>query len=330
MSKQVNFRDENTAANLAEGYFKKYRPLVETYERHSAKTMVGESLSAHHIAALGQMLDQQKAYYQFCEASGSLASLGQLPQVALDVIVASQAQSIIPLLASIQPMEEEQGIAYFRETRAAQASGGYTKGQVISDAMTRDNVGDGTLANARKTLVTAQVASQKDYTLSASAPIRPYQVEVIIDGVGMGKDDGQGAIAGIGVQGTVKYETGEVKVSAIDTTNLDASKKVRVMVNLDIDLQDEIERVQSSLKPVPITAEIFARASDVGQFTNFAFSKRFGRSATEEVAQDLTNELTRVLNTRAVQAILNNFTGTAAEWSKSAPSGVSYAEHRLH
>jgi hypothetical protein len=50
--------------------------------------------------------------------------------------------------------------------------------------------------------------------------------------------------------------------------------------------------------------------------------------ATDEVAQDLTSELTRVINSVAIRrmdaACLN-----VVNWSKTAPAGVSYAEHKL-
>ena len=61
-----------------------------------------------------------------------------------------------------------------------------------------------------------------------------------------------------------------------------------------------------------------------------AFAKRFGRQASEEVAQDLSGELGRVLNARAIKAMADAVpAGAEVTWSKTPPAGVSYAEHKL-
>lgn len=327
MSKITSLNESNASA-LAEQAYAKHGALIDAYIKGSARTAIGESISNHEIAALGQQFQQFENYRQFCESNASISSLGKMPQVALDVITAAQADSILPLLASIQPMQEEHGIAYFRNIYAAQASGGYTKGQDIAGPLSRDNVGDGTLGAARKTATKDMTNGTTDYTFTLNTKLRRYQVEVMAADLGMGKDNGEGKIMGIGLQGEVNYETGEVKVKLLDASAA-TGKKCSVLYNIDIDAVDEVERIQSRLETVEIVAEISALASDIGAFTNFAFSQRFGTSATDEVAQDLSTELTRVLNTRAIKRLLESYTGTAETWDRNAPNGVSYAEHKL-
>lgn len=104
---QINEESVDTQANI---YFDKYRDQFDAYQSYSIKSQVNESISAYEMIALGQQLDQFGNYASFCEGQGNLASLGAIPQVALDVISASVGASILPLLASIQPMNEEHGI----------------------------------------------------------------------------------------------------------------------------------------------------------------------------------------------------------------------------
>lgn len=190
----------------AEAYFGKYKDHVETYEKCSSKSRVNESISPYEIVALGQQLDQFMNYQKFCESQGTLGSLGAIPQVALDVITASVGMSVLPLLASIQPMSEEHGIVYYKQISVKQTSGGYTDGDVIADPRTRDVPGDGTLGSNRKqvTLATTVAATLVYSGTLASIPVRPYTMELNVTSVGSGKDNGVGQILGFGFSGDRK------------------------------------------------------------------------------------------------------------------------------
>lgn len=322
--------NESSANVMVDGYVKKYGNLLNVYESMSTKARIGESLSPYELTALGQQLDQFANYQRFCESQGSLASLGAVPQVALDVITASVGASILPLLASIQPIPEEHGIIWFKQMRPTKTAGGYEKDKTIFDPLTLDNPGDGTYGNNKKTLeLSASVTTDTITGTLGEKAIRPYRFEVMLeDGSAFGKDDGNGKILGYGLSGTVDYKTGayEIKLKAAPGT---ATKAVAI-VELDVDAQEEINSIQANLISQDIKAQIWALKSDVGAFSSYAFAQRFGRSASDEVAQDLTDELTRELNTAAVMAILRSAPDTGhVEFSRTAPSGVSYAEHKL-
>jgi len=101
---QINESSVDTVASV---YADKYQEQIDVYESFSVKSKIRESLSPYEVVALGQQLDQFTNYRQFCESQGNLGSLGAIPQIALDVITASVGSSILPLIASIQPMSEE-------------------------------------------------------------------------------------------------------------------------------------------------------------------------------------------------------------------------------
>jgi len=324
---QINEASVDTQANI---YADKYQEYIDVYESFSIKTKIGESLSPYEVVALGQQLDQFQNYSKFCESQGNLGSLGSIPQIALDVITASVGASILPLVASIQPMAEEHGIVYYRNMVAQQASGGYAAGDTIASPLTRDNPGTGALGSNRQQ---ATLATTVNSTLSyagniTTVPLRPYRMDLNVTGVGYGKDDGAGNILGFGFSGTINYSTGAWTINF--TANPGAGKTIDVIYDIDTDGATSLDKVQGTLQTKDIRAQIWALASDVGAFTNFAFSQRFGRSAVDEVAADLTNELTRVLNTAALKAIIANLpAGASDNWSKTPDSGVSYAEHKL-
>ena len=325
---EVNEDAADLQANL---YAEKYPDQISAYESKSVLTKIDESVSPFEIMAMGQMMDQFTNYQEFCESTNNLAALGMMPQIALDVITASVGGSILPLLSSLQPMSEEHGIVYYKQIKSVGATGGYSAGDVISDPLTKDDIGDGSLGSMRKqeTIFTTGTGVT-NYTGTLSAfPIRPYMFEITLTGLGSGKDDGNGNILGFGFSGTINYTTGAYDIDlAVDpvANNYPAG----VIYDLDVDSLSSLEKIQGSLLTKDIKAEVWALAADVGAFANFAFGQRFGRSAIDEVAQDLTTEITRVLNTQAVKRIYDGLpAGVNTNWDKTPLTGTSYAEHKL-
>lgn len=102
----------------------KYDRIVESYEARyghqfealaKSSTFKG-SMSKHDMFTLGAQLDNYKKYESYVTENSSAASLGVLPRVALDLISATYALSIAPQLASVQPLDEAQGLVYFKKT----------------------------------------------------------------------------------------------------------------------------------------------------------------------------------------------------------------------
>jgi hypothetical protein len=321
--------NEDAADLQANFYLDKYTDQISAYESMSVLNRINESVSPFEIMAVGQMLDQFTNYREFCETQGSLASLGNVPQIALDVITASVGNSILPLLASMQPMAEEHGIVYYKQIESVGAAGGYAANGVISSPLTRDNTGDGSLGSMRKMeTLAALVNGTMTYAgVLGHFPVRPYMMQFNLDGVGNGQDDGAGKILGFGFDGTINYDTGAYSINVLPDTAI-AGGSIHAIYDLDVDRLSGLDKIKGSLLTKDIRAEVWALAADVGAFANFAFGQRFGRSALDEVASDLTNELTRVLNTQAVMRLIASSTGTAT-WSKTPAAGISYAEHKL-
>lgn len=332
MSKFTNYGlmdiNETSVERVAGFYGKKYKDYFRIYESMGIHRRINESVNPWEMAALGQQLDQFQNYKTFCENNANLASLGVIPQIALDVITASVGTSIIPLLASVQPMKEEHGIVYYKQIRAAQEAGGYTKDQVIVDPLHRDNPGDGTFGAQRKqeTLFTTTASTTTYEGNLGVVPVRPGFVEINVPGVGYGKDDYHGKILGFGFSGTVDYETGAVEITF--ETAPDADIKAAVMYDVDIDSAKSLDKIKGSLLTKDIRARVWALAADVGAFASFAFNQRFGRSAVDEVAQDLTDELTRTMNTAAIKELYANAVGNAS-WDAQPSQYISYADHKM-
>ena len=102
----------------------KFNRLVESYEARYGKQFESlakspsfkGNLSKNDEYNLGQQLDNYKKYESYVAENSSASSLGVLPRVALDLISATYALSIAPQLASVQTLDEAQGLIYFKKT----------------------------------------------------------------------------------------------------------------------------------------------------------------------------------------------------------------------
>lgn len=326
----TNFNQFQNVAESADYYYKKYRPQMEALLASNSMRDIKESLTEYEIVGMGRQLDQFNFYAQtVSESFAGQGPLGKLPEIALDVITASYGNSVIPLLASTQPLDEQKGLVYFRSLFAAQAAGGYTKGQVIADPFTPTNVGDGTLGQQRKRVEIGKGdGSLTTFTgTKLAGPIRPYTVEVNVEGIGTAKDDGQGRLLTYGgFEGTVDYEAGTINITT--DAALENDKKIVTIYDVDVDLAPSIDKIQASLTTKEVSAEIWTLAADVGFFASVALQKRWGRKSEDMVAEDLTFALTNSLNARAVSTIAAQAKGETITWSQNPPQGVSHFEHK--
>lgn len=102
----------------------KFNRLVESYEARYGKQFESlakspsfkGTLSKTDEYNLGAQLDNYKKYESYVAENSSASSLGVLPRVALDLISATYALSIAPQLASVQTLDEAQGLIYFKKT----------------------------------------------------------------------------------------------------------------------------------------------------------------------------------------------------------------------
>src|SRR5574344_1291304 len=85
---------------LAEKYTKKYPGYMKAMETNSALSR-SCSIQPHHYAQLGMMLDKTANYMKLKEEDGTLADLGTVPKVALDVVTVTFASSALNIMANV-------------------------------------------------------------------------------------------------------------------------------------------------------------------------------------------------------------------------------------
>lgn len=324
-----------------EGYRKRYRKQMDLLEQSPLARLRPGGITQHDFIALGKQLEAFEVMNKVVhEDQGNVNLLGKLPDVAFDVITVTYGASIIPLVASVQPIEEERGTVYFRRVRAATTKGSQTSGDVLSDPRTPPVYPNG-FASAfigTETGVASTTSAQVTYSFTlAAAPIKAQSLTVTLSGgagiTGMdigaqAATPGIGQIWGNGISGTVNYSTGVVSVTlAADPGN---GKSITVGYQQNYELATDIPQIDSFYDNKPILARVYALKGTSGMFQTYAMQRRFGKTQDEELAKDLVqqtnseigSDLIKLLNSSAPNA------GAPVVFSRTPPNTVSYFEHK--
>ena len=247
------------------------------------------------------------------------------------VITASNAQSVLPLFASIQDLPEQQGLVYYRNVVSMTDRNNVAKGDTLVDGM------------AGRQKIGAQFAGEEIYLEDSGQagdgtethfvftakypPVLLRSVTITIDGSTVkGVDDGEGNIIGLGVSvGTIDYENGSVDITFTDAPADGA--KIFVSYASDFEKVLEIPTINTEYQSLMVKAKSYALRGVGSLFKEYAISKRFGIDAQEMLAKDLVQELTTEVSNGAIMEAYLNAKGST-DWDKTAPAGVSYTEHK--
>lgn len=312
----------------AEQAFKKFRPQMESFVNDSPLSKV-RTLSPYDVFALGQMLQQFQGYVEFVNESnpGVAKDLGHLPDIALDVITASYGASIIPVLCSTQPIDEERGTIYFKNTKAMVTRGNVTSGQMLREGALPPDVYPQGFAGA---YVSAEalgnsVSGTASYSGTlAKYPVRANTIKVTWGTVTL-KDDGDGHLVGPHGEGTIDYDSGAY-VATFNPAPA-AATAIKGYYETDFENAATLPKVNFEMTSTSIDAEIFVLASDLGLFKAYSMKKRFGMAAEDEMMADLTNEIQAELGNTAINRLVAACSGTV-DWNRIPSSGLSWFEHK--
>lgn len=317
---------------LAEKYQKKYKGYMSVMENNSALSR-SCSLQPHHYAQLGMMLDKTRNYMKLKEADGTLADLGRVPQVALDVVTVTFASSALAILANVQQLPDQTGLIYYEQTRATTTRGNVTAGQILQDPLSAPQVYAEGFSGAQLPVNLGQTEAGKvDYTFTAGfakVPVRPRSVKVQIqkgNEVLFAVDStGDGKLFGAGLLGSIDYETGDVVLNCGEDPA--GAYSISAVYSTDFEGEGNISTINVDLLTKQIDATVYALQAQIGLFKQYAMSKRLGINASDRLAQKLSDEMSNEITNQAISLIVANAVGNT-EWNKARPAGVSWYLHK--
>jgi len=360
--KKVTAALASTISEGAERAAKRWPSLVENFVNKSVLART-KGVTEEEVYALGQMLESWEKYYSFCENNGNVSDLGTLPKHALEIITADFGTSIVPHVASVQPIQERLGIVYFKTVRATKTRGNIESGDYMQHPFRPPHASDGDTGEfddlrypegyAGEYVTTTVTITGDDTSTNFADPlelddsnsntIRPRSV--ILEGTYTDADgtertikaidDGEGALLGNGVTGFVRYQTSGSDAAGI--TNLSfgeapESGDVTFTVQYATDFEESgfVPEINFTIEHASIEAEIFALTQSQGMFKAFEFQNRFGQSAEEMIARDLTGALNLELGNTAITRLVaaaENLPNNSVTFNAGVPQYVSYSEH---
>lgn len=347
---------EHAQEKLADKYTgkgSKYRSYMQALEKSPLARV--KSLTALDFANLGRQLEKWDEYKSIQEDDGNIASLGTYPNVALDALTVNYGASPINVIAATQPIDEVQGIVYFRQLVAQNARGNVSVGDTLLDSLGAPTAfpqgfASDTVQNAQFVNDGGGTASYSSVNLAGSAefgkPINPQTIVLrgsVVFSTGTATfanikpDPTTGAFsqmvaagsAYVGVHGTVNFTLGQVTLvfTATPTGQASMFANYQTIQEAGADLQKAILKLTSK----PILARFFSLKSTIGMAESYMLRKRFGMSAEEEIAKDLTVAINNEIVNTAVNLINSNIPSgnNSVSWIRQPQSGVSYFEHQM-
>lgn len=331
------------AERLYEQYRHKIDECVVEYNRRHVKPF-----SKFDAYALGRMLENYDTWLQMMPEDIVRDNLGRVIPIAMDIISAAYATSIMSVISSIQPIDDEVGIIFFKRMTAGSTRQGVTAGdELLGEYGYRDWSKNGsyasnyitreafcTLANDGGSVATTDATYTKAAVSYVPILKRTLTLE-ILDASVTGNpvlrtavDDGMGNLYGAGISGTVTYLTGEVTFVLTTTTLLAVGDLVKLSYETDIELLANIPKISWETAHTEVKARTYMLEGDWGVLTEYALQKRFGRAMDEEVASDLVSEINAEVTTSAIQQVVANCPNSV-DWDATPPEGTSSFEHKL-
>jgi len=331
-----NMNEELLLANIdrqAEIFTQKHEALFDAVAGSRIFGSNTRQFGKMDAVVLGRQLEQYAAYEAYVRENASASDLGTLPQIATDLIAAVYGLSIAPIVSSMQTIEEQSGIIYFKQVAAKDTRGGITAGDNLVAAKSGWNkTMDGYMSESVQDEVHAlTTATSQTVTLNAH-PIRsniaiPVTLGAYPTFVGQivgGSLLHNGVVA---VTGTLNYSTGEL---VLTFASAPTAGDMKVSYHQDFEKSDDIPEVEFTLTTDTVMAEVLALKELIGTLKSFQFNKRFGKTASDEALADLSGALAAAESQKVIKAAvwLATKTGGAVTWSKTNPGGISEFEHR--
>lgn len=319
----------------AEKYYDTYRDQMDLFD----ESLVAKTRKLHDADywMLGKMLEQYDQFEAFVnEEDTSLGALGRIPTIAHDVIAVSMGQSIIPAVAAVQPIDDEQGLVYYRQVLAQDARGNLAANGVITDP--RNNIVtpqsyassqiSGTQATATAALAfNLSPAPVRSGTLMGQLDSDPGNVFFQDVGPKAGDPPGVGCILGKGVSGTVNYSTGAVTLAFETDPGVD---QISFTYQQDFEASPDIPIIKDFYDHKLIKARAFALKGTLGMLKSFALRKRFNINGSDALSRTLVESINAEIGGELIKVLVANSpnAGSPVQFDKTAPAGVSFFEHK--
>lgn len=318
---------------------KKYEKIFNEVAKSDNFTKSSRPFTNMDAYSLGMMLEQYSQYERWMRES-SAADLGTLPNIAVDLIATSYAVSVAPLLASLQPLGEQQGIVYFKQVTAGNTRADLVAGDKIFDAREgiKNSVDEYSSELIENEILGATVNNQTHYDFTAQGiPIRS-NIPITVTAEGIPNAEGvflNGKLLdanGIWT-GDINYTNGDINIDFAQ--NPGAGHRILITYHQDFERAADVPTIEMSLTSTDIMAQVQVIKQNLSTLKAFQFGQRFGKVAEDEALMDLSGAFADAESRMVIKGwkkmadwVEVNYPGNVLVFSKTVPAGQSEFEYR--
>jgi hypothetical protein len=295
-------------------------------------------INSYDVYNLGKQLHIFERYVKWCEANGNLNQLGTLPNVGLDVIAVAYGTSIVPVIASVQPIQERHGIVWFKNVRFGDTKGGHTADDTFVDPKSGQTTPRNYAGNKVTEVLEASTASGNT-AYSGTLGTIPVQKESIrittsvagittnaaVRDVSRSSSSNLGDLLGVGLSGTINYDTGAWTLDF--ESDPGAGETITAVYQQNYETATNLPLITQFWDSSPVKAEVWALRGTFGLLQDFEMQNRLGVVAEDELARDLVAALNAEIGGALITLIGVNSQGSAVDFDKTPTSGVGLNEH---
>lgn len=318
----------NEGLKLAEGKFADYtESIMEGYQKRT-----GKEAPVNVLASTAMLLENVDNYINRMDETTKVVNLGNFVDYGLGIVSALMPSLIAQDIVSVQPLQGRTGEVWFLNFQYTNNKGNIKAGTSMFDAKTgpngnthySDEVIEGEMLGNGDNSATS-LTFYANYT-----PVKPGSIEITFDG-GKITDDGRGKLSYAGgtktVNGTVNYETGKIDI----TTNIAAADSDDFVASYEFDMlsgTNTLPEVDLTLKSEPIQARPRKLRAKWLFDAAFELQKVHGVDADVELTIALASEIRHEIDGEIMNDLFAKAGITGYTWSKTAPDGVAYRDHK--
>lgn len=329
----------STNQSRIEKYESQYGDLIEVVA-DSMSAKYGYGWTGNDSIAFGQYADNWMDFKEVLENDATARSdLGPVLDTDLGIVAMSYGSLPIQNIASVQPLNDEAGTIYFRNSVATTTRNGVTKGDKLINTTGVAKVGNYSKEVTSANFIIADT-SVLDYTTTLEGGIKPGSFKLNLAGKVKAFDTGEGAIIGVGIDSessTINYTTGDVVLKFIDLVGKGVVADDVATIEAKVDLvQGEVATPGAKwvLESKTIESDYYILQSSFSTLSEYVVKKKFGAELNNEITADLVAQINSsvmedaITNLRASALKSEELSGTVINWSMTPSAGTADIDHR--
>ena len=284
-------------------------------------------------AFVSLMLENYRQMRSSLDETTTTLQVGNFDKWAFPILSVVSENLIAQDIVSVQPLEGPTGQVFYMNFTTGQNKGNVPRGSTVWDARTGRADRNSDSGDRIETEYLGVTATNSLAGLSLSySPVMPGTVQITLDSSGSPvnlMDDANGSIinsSGV-VFGAINYNTGAITDAGAGTFS--DSLSVEASYNYNSETNQDSQELDFEIQSSPIVATERKLRGRWSQEAAYALDALYKVNAESMITTAITNSLSWDIDREIIEDIRRVASAGELSWSGTAPTNVSYTEHKL-